>query len=306
MFVTDLPDMGPISVANHRMASLVFFRFTPREAKPLGHSVTYRLTQANDFRQLQTGSLSVDEDYEVTRISASWVRPWRRGDIEIEVPLLSRGGGILDPIIDGWHASVLGWSDPIRDNTPFGRSRVSLPGTRSFGSASGLGDVRGEVTQSIGRGLAWSAGVKLPTGDRSKLLGSGGVDGGLALRWSHDLPRRWRMHAMVGLVGQGDSGILAGTRGLIHQESIALVAAANSRDRWIVQWQSEAAPVSTGVRGADASHRIVTFGYRRRMSDRESLELYFSEDRDLFSGQWPEGANVGPDFVVGTSFSFRF
>jgi hypothetical protein len=261
------------------------------------------LTIANDLRRL--GPL--DEDAEIDRLA--FTRRWsldEKRDAWIEVPVLSRGSGFLDEIIDWWHRNVLRWTDPARDFTPHRRSVIALDGEYSFGSASGLGDVTLGATQSLGPRAAVSAAVKVPTGNPARLLGSGAFDVGVSIDYRAPIARRWTVHAQVGLVAQGTATRLPGTRGLVDQEALALIYAPNSRDSWIAQWQSERSPIVTGVAGADATHRLITFGYRRRLSERETLELFFSEDRDLFNGSFPEGANVGPDFTGGIRYRVRF
>jgi hypothetical protein len=100
--------------------------------------------------------------------------------------------------------------------------------------------------------------------------------------------------------------VLQGARGIVHQEGLALTWQPNMRDVFVAQWQGEASALSTGVAGSDATHRLITFGYRRRLSASQSVEGVFSEDRDLFSGTFPEGANIGPDFTAGLRWTVRF
>lgn len=264
------------------------------------------LVSANDFRRVSSGSGLVVEDQETERLSFRY-REGMRNDFEwsVEVPILSRGGGFQDPLIDWWHANILHWSDGLRNSTPFGRSVVDVPGS-SFGSATGLGDVSGFLAKRFAHGLTVTAGVKLPTGDAEKLLGSGNADAGLYAQKAWSLGRRFYFHAQFGFVAQGKAKELQSARGLVHQEGIALVWQPNGRDAWVGQWQGESSAVVTGVPESDATHRLITFGYQRRLSHSQMLSLYFSEDRDLFSGNFPEGSNIGPDFTMGAVLSFRF
>lgn len=294
-------DFGPLATRNHRASALPFLRFEPRYGV-LGSGVedALSLAVANDFRRASKGALQVEEDGETTRIA--WVRRNALGDGTEwgwELPVLSRGGGFLDPVIDWWHANVLHWSNPERDATPFGRSEVRLPGSPQFGSAAGLGDVSVFGARSIGPNVVLRCALKLPTGDASRLLGSGGVDAGAMVDARRPLGRGWTGYAGVGFVAQSPASQLDGTRGWADQEYLALVYRPNRKDEWIVQWQSERAPLSTGVPASDATHRLVSFAFRRRVAADRTLELYFSEDRDLFSGRFPEAANIGPDITIG-------
>src|SRR5687767_11209260 len=126
-------DLGPVQTRNHRALSLPFLRIEPsfgvlergRRSWSLGY------TNANDIRrEPRSGAATVEEDQETSRVAFRY----REGigdatEWWVDVPFLSRGGGFLDPIIDGWHQNVLGWSDQLRNTTPFGRSVVSVAGS---------------------------------------------------------------------------------------------------------------------------------------------------------------------------------
>jgi hypothetical protein len=308
--ITEAEDFGPIPTRNHRAIALPFFRFEPhigltpyREQRwTIGYSV------ANDFRRLpETGGAIVEEDVEIQRLALGYRKGISdRDEVAIEVPFLSRGGGFLDPIIDWWHANVLHWSDQGRDTTAFGRSVVRVPGHAEFGSASGLGDVSVTISRQVAQRWSLSVGIKLPTGDPERLLGSGNADAGAYLQTWLPINSRWRLHGQLGVVAQGRATALDSARGWVHQEGLALTWSPNSRDTWTAQWQGESSSVVTGVPGSDATHRILTFGYRRRLSSTQSIEGYFSEDRDVFNGAFPEGANIGPDFTAGLRLTIRF
>lgn len=293
----------PIPTRNHRALSLAFLRFEP--APPVlakgERRVAIGWTVANDLRR----AIGLDEDYELQRLAlrCRW-GAGRREDLWVEAALIARGGGFLDSWIDAWHRSVLGWTDPVRDATPRGRSVVASTGRHAFGPASGLGDVTVGWTRAIGEGTRVSAAVKAPVGNPGQLLGSGAWDLGVSLDHRMPLGRGWGLALQAALIAQGKASRLAGAYGLADQELVALTWRPNSKDVWTVQWQSERAPVRTGVAAADATHRLVTFGYRRALGAGAELELYFSEDRDLMNGRSPEIANIGPDFTAGVRLSF--
>lgn len=295
----------PIQTRNHRAIALAFLRM-PLAGPALGkgeRAWEVGLTTANDFRSRP----GMFEDAEIDRLEVLYRMGWQKNrELWFSGALLNRGGGFLDPIIDWWHRNILGWTDKIRDITPYGGSTILLDGEYQFGSAAGLGDVTVGLTQTLNPRLSASVALKLPTGDAARLMGSGAPDLGVSVDYRFPIARKFSGHAQVGVVLQGKATRLPATRSLIDQECLALIYTPNSRDSWIVQWQSERAPITTGARGADASHRLVTFGFRRQMSARETIELYFSEDRDLFNGKWPEGANVGPDFTAGVRYGWKF
>lgn len=302
-------DFGPIPTRNHRALSLPFLRFEPRP-NLLGSGERLweaAWTSANDFRFLSEGSRSVAEDYEVQRLAILYRQGLKNGlEWSIELPWMSRGGGFQDPIIDWWHANVLHWSDPQRDSTRFGRSVVQVPGSSFSGSADGIGDISMYLAKSLAKGVVGSVGLKLPTGNAENLLGSGAFDVGAYVQAQVPIARKLRLHAQLGLVAQGRATELDDSRSLVHQEGFALVWQPNTRDAWIAQWQGEASATETGVSGSDATHRLITIGYKRKLSARQQIDLFFSEDRDVFNGKFPEGANVGPDFTVGIRFGLKF
>lgn len=260
-------------------------------------------TVANDLRR----SATLDEDYEVQRFAATFRWGLRNGtEAYLEVPWLARGGGFLDPIIDAWHRKVLGWTDPIRDSLPQGRSVAMLGGKYRYGSASGLGDLSGGIARDFGERTTVRLAAKLPTGRSRALLGSGGLDAGLSVEHRIRLSRQWRMAVHLGIVAQSPGKALPSVRGLVDQEGLAIAYVPNSRDQWIAQWNSERAPATTGVPAADGVHSFLTFAYRRKLSPREAVEAFFSEDRDVFEGDFPTAANVAPDLTLGLRYVWRF
>ncbi len=307
--ITFSQDLGPISTRNHRAISLPFLRFEPR-SNLLSHGErewNLSWTTANDFRMLAEGSRLTEEDYEIQRFALHY-RERLRNDLEwsIEIPWLSRGAGFQDPIIDWWHANVLHWSDPLRNSRPFGKTYIRLPNESFEDSADGLGDISVVLSHALGKRWIGSVGLKLPTGNPSALLGSGAIDAGIYVQGRVPIYRKLTLHGQLGIIFQGEAKKLSNSRDLVHQEGLSLVWQQNSRDAWVAQWQGEASAIRSDVSGSDSTHRLLTFGYKRRLSTSQQLDVFFSEDRDVFSGNFPEGANIGPDFTMGIRLGFRF
>ncbi len=209
----------------------------------------------------------------------------------------------MDPMIDAWHDLLLGWSDPHRDGTPRHRAFVQTTRT-SFGAGEGLGDVALGLSRRTGDFRIGFA-LKFPTGSPGLLTGSGGWDAGASLEYAERFHPRWSVHAMLGLVYQGSAWRLPEARTWIDQQSLAFIYEPNATEDWILQWQSEASSLRTGIASSDATHRILSFGYRKRLPKGQTLEVYVSEDKDLFSGYLPELASVGPDFAVGLRWTLE-
>jgi hypothetical protein len=209
----------------------------------------------------------------------------------------------MDPIIHWWHHTILPPQDRVRDHLPFGRTFIRIPGVGDFGSASGIGALSVYARKRITPNLIASAGVKLPTGSANDLLGSGAFDAGVNLEYRTMLGRKFQFDASVGLIAQGKPTVLRRAKGLVDQESFSLSYLRNSRDTWVFQWQSEAAPVMT-VSSANGPQRMLTFGYQRRLSNSQRLDLYFSEDADLLPGATIL-VNTAPDFTIGIRYVMK-
>ncbi len=207
----------------------------------------------------------------------------------------------MDGIIENWHRYVVGIHNSIRETSPFGRSFINLPGA-SYGSASGIGDLSGAVTLGLGPRSLATAAVKLPTGRARQLLGSGAVDVGLGLQHEVLLKRRLFLDLQVADILQGKSTELNGTRRSILQEGATLRWEKNSRDNWVAQLQNEPSATVTGVAASDDVHRVLTFGLQRKLSDRQLLELFFTENGDFATAV----TRVGPDFTIGVRIASRF
>ncbi|AIE86551.1 DUF3187 family protein [Fimbriimonas ginsengisoli] len=301
-------DFGPLEIRNFRSVSIPFLRIDPRP-DVLGQgerSLSLGFTAANDIRKLYVGGVAVvDEDYEIDRLLARYrVGLGHELDATFDLPILDRSGGFLDPLVSAWHRFVLRGYPSQRDGVPYGQIRVLLPGNGPYGSAFGIGDLSASLSRRLTPRLMGTVAVKLPTGDAHKILGSGAVDSAVALQYRTALGPRWTVFVQAGAVAQGSSTELRNTRPLVHQEAVVLTCRANSRDEWVAQWQGEASSTETGISGSDAPHRLISFGFHRKLSERQMLELFFSEDRDFLNIGGLTG--VGPDFTAGVRVVTRF
>jgi hypothetical protein len=302
-------EFGPIPTRNHRATSLAFLRFEPQPTlTPAGQRRWQISIASGNVSRINTSGIKVaEEDYEVERLALHYSQGIRPGlDWSVEIPFLSRGGGFQDSIIEWWHRSVLHWMDAYRDSVPRNRHVLRLPGKSFNDSVSGLGDISLMIRKAMLPNLSLTVGLKAPTGAPSKLLGSGGFDAGIYVQWQGMLARNLHFHVQAGAVLQGPAPKLTVERPWVHQEGVGLVWSPNSRDGWIAQWQGEASALRTGISDSDATHRLITIGYERKLSERQRLDLYFGEDRDLFNGSFPVGASFGPDFTMGIRLNGRF
>lgn len=293
----------PLDVRNHRSADLVFLRLAPRShiASPGSKYLSISLVEANEFRV----SGPIDEDAEVFRPFIVYGQGLRDGsELFVEVPLIVRGGGFMDPLIEWWHDHIIREHDPIRSSTDKGRSHIEFPGGGPYGSAAGIGDVTVGIARQIRPRLVGRLAAKLPTGNPAMLTGSGGLDFGASVDWRLALGDRWTLDVNGALVLQGEPSELDGARSSVYSSALSLTWEMNSRDAWTLQWNTEQSPTRTGDPGLDSDHRVLSFGYQRRMDHSTVLQLYFSENGDFLS--FPGGPTVGPDLTIAARLFKRY
>lgn len=292
----------PLPTRVHRAVDLAFLRTVPLGGLlPVdGRETVWSLTVANENRYLA----GMTEDAETWRL-AYRTRYTDKDGTEwfLEIPVLSRGPGMLDPLIDWWHASFVDEFGGSRSSVPYYRSVVRLPGTRRYGSATGLGD----VTVGAGRELGFATGrvwLKLPTGDPSELLGSGNMDVALSLDkgWQTG---RFAFFAHAGLVWQNQPRELPDHRPLVDRLSFHASYAPSGQTRWFLQWDHEASSTRTGQFRVDEQRRVVTFGHSWG-AEGGQWTAFLTQDGDFGWIDFEGGAKIGADFTLGLQFRQRY
>lgn len=227
----------------------------------------------------------------------------RTGEWIVEVPLVWRGGGLLDGAIQTWENGVMGYHNPGREGFPKGQSEITLGG-RTYGNGFGLGDVT--VGRGVDfRGFALRAWLKLPTGNAGSLTGSGSVDAGLSAERSWSLGRSLTLNVMGAGTAQSRGSAWDDVRPVVWSGSASLAWKRNSRDVWLVQVDSEGRAIDTGDAILDRAQRVTTLAYRRKLNDRQDLTVWFSEDDDFKFAVFA-ASQTGPDFTIGARLRTRF
>jgi hypothetical protein len=147
----------------------------------------------------------------------------RNGEVGIDIPYVSHGGGFLDSFIIDWHRSF-GLPQGGRDLTANKQINYSYykdgeKKVRMDYATSGIGDIsltggyrlydaRDAAHHDM---LALKGALKLPTGESSSLLGSGSTDVLLQLCGSRNSPGEW-----------GNMGIYGSLSGLFMSKSDVL------------------------------------------------------------------------------------
>jgi hypothetical protein len=149
-----------------------------------GNELSAIVTVANGFTADSNATESARLDGEIRRIALVGRRGVGNGfDWGIELPHVAHGGGQLDNLIEQWH-ELFGLPTGSREAAPRNDFEYLYQrnGTDAFHMtepASGWGDLRltaGYQLPAATTDLALRASLKLPTGDSTVLLGSGGTD----------------------------------------------------------------------------------------------------------------------------------
>jgi hypothetical protein len=184
--------------------------------EPPGHTWSLlAVDAANNFASQETDQENVYLDGESYRLTLAL----RYGitdklEIGVDLPWVGYGGGIFDSFIEGWHR-FFGLSQGGRTQAPLNRllftySRDGQERLRLDDSNFGIGDIRltsGWQLYNDGSShplaVALRASLKLPTGDSSRLHGSGSTDVALWLTGSDDypLPGPWGDITLFGAAG---------------------------------------------------------------------------------------------------------
>jgi hypothetical protein len=304
----DLNGFIPIETRNYRDLSLPFLRLDPRPwvLDKGDRTLTIEAEAANDVRILRVGGVLKDfEQYEEDMVQARYRQGLGHGvDFTLDLPFISRGGGFLDPLLDAYHRFI-GVTGGSRYELPYSQCLIEIPGSGPYRDAIGIGDIDGAITKALTPRLMGTVAIKLPTGNAGQILGSGNFDG--AFDFQYKLPNgpRWCWQFQAGLVGQGTSTELQGTRGLNPQGAIVLMHKANRVDNWVFQWQTEESGIVTGVAGSDSPHRQVGVAYQHMLPGGRMFELYFTDDGDWANSYHdPEIANIAP-FTLGIRYTMH-
>lgn len=287
-------------IRNERTAAAVFLRPVAGAAptRP-GPFTTFRLSIANELRSTP----STFEDAETWRLRVLHGARNTRGQFWwIEMPLVSRYGGLLDPLIDAWHRAFVDDGVPLRRTRGYGESLLDLPGAGRVRSGLGWGDLTFATGQTWG---PWqgSAYLKVPTGDPAALMGSGTWDAALAAEYLSPVWGRARFWAKSSLTWIGPGGRLERVRRRVPHHTLGLQYDFGPGTAF-AQWDAEPAPQDLPDIASDP-HRIITFGWRWQKGD-WSYSAWMSQDGDWGPISFPGGARIGPDMTLGLRVQRRF
>ncbi|PYQ11501.1 MAG: hypothetical protein DMH00_08065 [Acidobacteria bacterium] len=183
----------------------------------------------------------------------------RRFELDVEVPLLSYRGGILDSAIEGYHRNNrLGNGGRENYQQDVVQVALTLGSDQYFAARSPssleIGDTlltgRYSLVENHRGSLAVSAGLKLPTGSTADLGGSGSMDEGMELEGTLRQGKQ-RLHLIAGWVHPGKWALFPdfNPSDLVNF-GVSYEFAHSGRISWIGQLQTQSS-VFRGQRGSD-------------------------------------------------------
>lgn len=268
----------------------------------------FDIDDVNEYASLAASRESVLLDGEVQQLSYT-VRYGiaERWDVNAFVPLLFQNGGILDPIIQGWH-HFWGLPNGGRELAPSNRflyeySRGGQVLVDVDRANTSLGDVQISSGYRLADHLAARMMLKLPTGSANRLSGNGAVGGAVWLDagwpFEHALP--WlTLYGSVGYSINGQGQVLPEL-----QRHSLLFGSVGLRVDFSERWNAR-----LQVYGDQAAYRYseltpltrvgapLTLTANYRISPSTSASIGFQEKADVFAS---------PDFGVhiGIAIDFR-
>ncbi|MBT8139021.1 MAG: DUF3187 family protein [Gammaproteobacteria bacterium] len=231
------------------------------------------------------------QDGEMARldITARWMSG-RRSGVVLNVPLIAHHSGNMDQAIERWH-SLFGLPNSNRDirrrdSIEYVYERDGQELMRLDRNVSGLGDLQLEWQTLLGDDStaikkAARLGVKLPTGDKNKLTGSGAAAAHAEFSAAGVLERipamRWQLS--VGAVWMEGGGVLNDLR-----RPAAITARASLAKKFTKKWQLQAQLEGHSRIYRSSTDEIgraglqLSLGAGRALGKRSSIEIYFTED----------------------------
>jgi hypothetical protein len=234
----------------------------------------------------QTEQLDVDEETAELNLALLYgAGPWRA---RLSLPVLARGGGILDGLIDDWH----GWFNLTRGDRAFVASnayRIEYQRqgyqTVSIGRGAALGDLDLEGGRQLLAGAhadlsAW-LGLELPTGGQGRSAGNGALDGAAWLAGHTELGARADLFAQAGISHPGSAGLMPAVTRNTGFGTLMLGLRVTNRLTALAQVDHHSAIASASALNFLESATIGTFGVRYRLNRRTAWELAAMEDLRL-------------------------
>ena len=304
---------GPMAVRNQHPTQLIAQRMLPRGASAVpagGARVDWSNAYSSYFLGAGNGASSFVMDGELWRSAlATRIGLGRGFDLGFEVPLVHAGGGFLDRFVIDWHESF-GFADQGRTLAAKDDFRIRAEqGGATLYTLEPYGVHLGDLPLEVGwtaldpgpggpLGLAFRAGVELPTGDQDRGYGNGGLDFALGV------VGEWRVEtiAFTGQLSWTRSATPRAMRtagvelGDVASLDLGAEVAVTDDLAVLVQSQFESSSLrELGFSQVADDQWLLWVGLRGRLSERSRIEFAIGEDLSRY---------VSPDFSAWLALSF--
>lgn len=315
---------GPIPIRDALPFNLLYLQFIPENPDTLRARASRYDVQLDLISNLLIpdphlgATVVIHNEYQRLRFG------WRYGlnartELSVFVPLEWRDGGILGGLISAYHhlfglpATAL--DSPLGGDTyPHYESKLQVTDASGRtlvdqGNAFGLGETMVTVKHTLIRttsrsALAARAGIKIPTGNPTLLLGSGSFDEGATVDGRYTVGRDVTLYGSLGYVVLGRAGRVPGGRPNTVETLFGIEYHPNHRDSFNLQIDGNGQYVRTGNADADRSNVTATFGYQRVLSRHQIGFLSFSEGGHIHNFTLPSFSNIAPDFTVSMGMTW--
>ncbi len=288
-------ELRPLQVSNQAPLAVLCGLPTLDRARLLTdgeYEAGFRWDLSNNYTLSSNGSEQLVFDGESSRIALRLDRGFAGGwEAGIEVPLIAHRKGSLDGFIEGWHdffgLPQGGRDEAADDQLEYSYRKNSVTLFDQQQEETGLGDIRlllgKQLSRSADSALAAHASLELPSGDDSKLLGSGSID--LAVWVSGD--RFWQLSGQRVALHYGGGLLLTDSGGLLSSQRRPLVGTATlglawSNWEWLaLQLQLDAHSSlfeDSGLRQLSDASAQLAIGGAVAVSEKTRLELAVVED----------------------------
>jgi hypothetical protein len=304
---------GPFPVRNFQPFQLLFLGMFGDRAEVVGKGaldVRVELAETSTVFNEQSADVNARVKVEQLRTGLYLRYGWLdRLEVGIEIPVLYRYRGFLGGAITATERATTGLA-PARNalkGTGYAFN-LSRDGQTVFGGGEGelgLGDItlisKYQFLSQSPRvpAVAVRFAVKVPSGDSSKVFGSGHADVGLGLAVEKSLATRWILYGNV-------NGIFpTGTvNGLTVQPAVSALTAAeylwSPSVSFVAQFDYYSSPFhGTGTEILDDGVTAATVGFNYRLRKNLLWQVYGIENLDFITGS-------AADFTLSTLVTYRF
>jgi hypothetical protein len=298
---------GPVANRNQFPPAFLFISLEPERARVLKKgertvSVHFDYSNIITLQETELESLEIDLESLRALLQVSFGLG-RELEITGRIPFYWMYAGFLDPFISDFH-HAFGLPNHIRDVEPDNVFRYhwrveEVPILERDEGLVALGD----LTVQVKRAIAWKelgptelaarAAIKLPTGSRDKLVGSGGTDLGLGVELS-------RVGRKIGGFANLSYHITSDLDEARSKNFFSWMAAVDWRFKpsvsAILQYDEFRPMLESDIGALSKDGRQIILGLRWRRSDRFHYEWRFAEDL----------SSTSPDFTLGFQITYNW